>query len=688
MKINQTKITAFLLFVLALLPRLPGLHRFLTTDESYFITTAGSNVLTAFLAGNFRATYWHFYPGVTLSWLESIGMVMQYGWLIFRGDVPPPFAAYLYGDVLALLTATRLPFAMLTALFIPVFYLLARQLMSARTALLAALLIAFDPFFLAHSRVAHGDAPVTVFMSISALAFWVYGKRITTVPEAKRSGSESANQRSSDFKYLALSAAAGGLAALTKAPGQFMALFAIGMSAIYVGLAWRQNKSDAGRILRRWLGVVTLWGLISLALFILLWPSMWVDPIGTIRQMLTETFGKVEAGHLVYFMGAPTLNPGLWFYLVVIPLRMTPIALIGVLLTLPKLISGIKSYFTTNRSLFTVHYSLFAIWFFVIALLLFGNLSPKKQDRYLLPLFPMLSLLAAIGWESMIKFQISNFKSPFAIRHSNLLTKSALFLLLLLHTLPVFTYYPYYLTYFNPLLGGPVRAVETTLVGWGEGMEQAAAYLNTKPNADSLYVAATPSQTLLPYFNGIGENFYTNDIALRADYVVLYVAQMQRLAPSPEIVRHYLSQTPEKTIAIKGIDYAHIYPNQKRILSDIPPTAIPLNIGVDNQFRLAGYTVDAPALTLYWHTLAPLPANYTISIRANAADGTRLAQQDSWPVNGLLPTTQWRQGDYIADTHTLELSPAELAQLHQFEIVVYNAQTGDTLFNAQFSNNQ
>jgi Na+/phosphate symporter len=121
-------------------------------------------------------------------------------------------------------------------------------------------------------------------------------------------------------------------------------------------------------------------------------------------------------------------------------------------------------------------------------------------------------------------------------------------LLVFIHALPALTYYPYYLAYFNPLMGGPTRAAETTLMGWGEGMEQVADYLNTKPNANEMYVASTPSQTLLPYFAGTGENFYTNDIAFRADYVVLYLAQMQRLAPSPEIVRYFLAQEPEEII--------------------------------------------------------------------------------------------------------------------------------------------
>jgi hypothetical protein len=335
---------------------------------------------------------------------------------------------------------------------------------------------------------------------------------------------------------------------------------------------------------------------------------------------------------------------------------------------------------TTNVSPFS---TLFLLWLFTITLLLFGNLSPKKQDRYLLPLFPFLNLLAAVGWIGLfdlmyhvLKSQTSNLK---LIRSASLISNFLFLFLVLFHFIPVLTYYPYYLTYFNPLMGGPTRAAETTLIGWGEGMEQVAAYLNTKPNAENLYVASTPSQTLLPYFVGTGENFYTNDIAFRADYVVLYLAQMQRLAPSPEIVRYFEAQEPEKTISIKGITYAKIYPGPKLILPDIPADAIPSNIGLGNVIRLAGYKTQNSKLTLYWHALAPLPIDYTVSVRARAADGRLLAQQDSWPVDGLLPTSQWRQGDYVVDAHTLDIADLDVKQIDSFEVVVYNLETGETL---------
>jgi hypothetical protein len=88
---------------------------------------------------------------------------------------------------------------------------------------------------------------------------------------------------------------------------------------------------------------------------------------------------------------------------------------------------------------------------------------------------------------------------------------------------------------------------------------------------------------------------------------------------------------------------------------------------------------DQLPITLYWHALSPLTTDYTISVRLHTVDGQRLAQQDSWPVKGLLPTSQWRQGDYVADTHTLAIAADDWARASSLEIVVYNASTGQTL---------
>lgn len=711
---------ALLLFLLALLPRLPGLRLFLTSDENTNIFRAGSDVIAAFLRGDLAATYWHFYPGVTMSWLDASGMVGQYCLAALTGASLPPFDQYIYGDILSLLVANRLPYAILTALAVPAIYLVTRKLVPGGIALLGSLLLAFDPFFLAHSRVAHGDAPLAVFMALSALSFFVYLGETALNERHWGVGwfARPLGWRLMRTRYLIASAVFGGLAALTKAPGPFMALFVVGLVILYaVAEIYRLSprpdqageehirpdmlefhtaagRPDTSRLVNRWLGVVLSWALISLVVFVALWPAMWVEPLGTVRRMWLETFGKVDEGHLVYFFGRPTLNPGPWFYPVVIPFRQTPVTLIGSGLSLLLLLFSWRCPASdvsrrTGAPVFRFHSALWLMWLFTFSLLLFASFSPKKQDRYLLPLFPFLNLLAAIGWLGLLRLvwffarrKLASAEGASVQPLPAWLAGGAGLLLLAGQVVPVVNYYPYYLAYFNPLLGGPTRAAGITLMGWGEGMEQAAAYLNTKPGAERLYVASTPSQTLLPYFAGTGENFYTNDIALRADYVVLYLAQVQRRAPSLEIVRYFESKEPEKIIYIHGVAYAWIYPGPRLILADLPPGVTPVNVGLENLLRLAGYRIEdaSPSdlrLTLYWHALASLPINYTVSVRALDAAGKMLAQHDGWPAGGLLPTSLWRQGDYVSDTHLLETDPA--AEVHSFEVVVYNVVTEETL---------
>ncbi|NJN99744.1 MAG: hypothetical protein HC875_39410 [Anaerolineales bacterium] len=144
---HASRIIIPLLFLVALAPRLPGLDRFLTSDENTNIFFAGSDVIAAFLRGDFQGTYWHFYPGVTMSWLDAVGMVGQYLLARLSGVSLPPFTEYIYGDILSLVIANRLPYAILTAAAVPAIYWLARQLLPESIALLGALFLAFDPFF-------------------------------------------------------------------------------------------------------------------------------------------------------------------------------------------------------------------------------------------------------------------------------------------------------------------------------------------------------------------------------------------------------------------------------------------------------------------------------------------------------------------------------------------------------------
>ena len=116
--------------------------------------------------------------------------------------------------------------------------------------------------------------------------------------------------------------------------------------------------------------------------------------------------------------------------------------------------------------------------------------------------------------------------------------------------------------------------------------------------------------------------------------------------------------------------------------------------------RLAGYQFEQQdniaTLSFFWHTLPPIEQakgecyeteveyftttvcprlDYTISARIVASDGTVVGQHDSWPANGLLPTSQWRVNDYIQDQHTFTFDDDLPLGEYTVRLVVYETET-------------
>ena len=90
-------------------------------------------------------------------------------------------------------------------------------------------------------------------------------------------------------------------------------------------------------------------------------------------------------------------------------------------------------------------------------------------------------------------------------------------------------------------------------IGWGEGIDQAARYLNNKPNSENFRVDSW-------YFEGSFSYFYNPTYSLfpDADYAVIYAHQWQRSTPR-ELLAYISERTPEHTIWINGIEYVRIY---------------------------------------------------------------------------------------------------------------------------------
>jgi hypothetical protein len=228
------------LFLLALAVRLPGLGNFFTADEFLWVDRSREflggllsadftcrNTLTSQTVSGLACTVRTGHPGVITMWTGSLGIVMR--WLSVGGGQSlldyvrtMPVNPVEQG----IIAPVRLPTVVITSLFVAVFYGLLSRLLNRRAALLAGLLLALDPFYIALSRVLHHDALSTTFMTLSALTMFVYFGQ-----EAGR-------------RWLLLSGGLAGLGFLSKSPELYMVPFVLligGWRALSVwarGQAW------------------------------------------------------------------------------------------------------------------------------------------------------------------------------------------------------------------------------------------------------------------------------------------------------------------------------------------------------------------------------------------------------------------------------------------------------------------
>ncbi|MGL4650295.1 MAG: hypothetical protein ACRC1H_12885, partial [Caldilineaceae bacterium] len=61
-------------------------------------------------------------------------------------------------------------------------------------------------------------------------------------------------------------------------------------------------------------------------------------------------------------------------------------------------------------------------------------------------------------------------------------------------------------------------------------------------------------------------------------------------------------------------------------------------------------------LRLYWQVREPLPADYTTTTQLFDADGNRIAQNDAAPGGVYYPTSLWKPGERLVETHLLPLA--------------------------------
>jgi hypothetical protein len=563
-KMRWLQVLLFLLLVLAmLLPRLLQLSRYTTVDEPLWLIRS-ANFYQALAAGDWKDTFQQGHPGVTIMWAGTIGFLLRFpdyarlaDFQLVNPEALDEFLGQHQHTSLGLLVAGRLIAILGVTLAVLLALPFLARLVGWLPAFLAIFLVALDPYFIALSRLLHLDGPVAAWMLLSLVSFMSYlytGRRRLD---------------------LLISAASAGLAWLTKSPALFLIPF-YGLLVLLQLLGhWRQAGWTQ---LREWTGApgdlwragrpYLLWLLVGGAVFVLLWPAMWVDPLNTLARILSQatTYAAEGQDSATFFMGAVyQAGQSPWFFYPLSLLwRLTPPVTIGVLLALLALLLPRQACLAPEHKRVVQVLSLYTILFVVLI-----TISAKKADRYQIPVQPALCVMAALGWVTWLKALLQRLQRRFLSGSTESLSLNPAIWLAggagllvawqLLAPLQTFPYYDYY----NDLLGGSRAAISAMMIGRGEGLDQAARYLNSLPNASKLIAMARYNKgSVSYYFNGrvlgMEDDASLADLQ-KADYVIMYIHQWQRQIPSKEALDYLKSLKPVFVARIGGLDYAEVY---------------------------------------------------------------------------------------------------------------------------------
>jgi len=503
------------------------------------------NFVSAVKEGNLFYTQQSLHPAVTLEWLTGIGRELGgHQEKIFPYSSPEAFQEVRQAQILPV----TLVISISVGLMFWFLYILTSNFLIS---FISLLLISLNPFFIAHSRVFQMDGLLAAFMVLSMLSLLIYIRR-----DSKSANSPTLRVKSAETRrvfplqmnrWLITSGVFGGLAILTKLPALFLFPY-----VFLILLLSRINFRNYKLEIRNWrevfintLKYMIIWSIIATMVFILLYPAIWVEPVLSIKNLIWGLVGRgLTDTHpgTDFFLGNIVDGPDWRFYPLVLALRTTPITFI---FGLVGVISGVGGFIKKKRLS-----PAFAFCLFTFAFLIQMTIVAKKSDRYLLPAILSFDLLAGYGIALVTRWAQEKYNFKFKISNIIVLLLFTFYFLLLVPLRG------HFLSYYNPLFGGANAASEKMVVGWGEGLYEAAEYLNDPPAGGG--VVGYFGEGLRPLIRGDFHNLIAEPNA-KVDYLVVYINQVQRQRHWDTIGKYYNKIDPVHIVKLNGVEYVWVY---------------------------------------------------------------------------------------------------------------------------------
>jgi hypothetical protein len=417
-----------------------------------------------------------------------------------------------------ILFCARLPILLLAIAFGYFFYRFCRKRYGTSAALLALFFFTLSPNLLAHARFVTTDLGIAAFMFFSFYAFFKFLEKPC-------------------WKNLIIAAVFFALMQLSKFSAVIMYPF-YGLLALIPVVTWQKPNRWQERA-KIYLGGLVLIFIIG---FVLTWafyiPHTRNMPLDVQDRLIADSlkwglgqkvaalliklndyplmksltqyllgvamvFNRVQGGNTTYFMGQVTNQSFAWYFPVSYAIK-TPVTELFLLLL--ALLSGIYRYFKKTPLRIFKKFTAYARTNFVeLSLILFvlfyvyvsikGNLN--LGIRHLFPILPVIFALIAKKTVDFVK------KASAPIGKAGVI--AALALLLVWYGLSNILTFPYYVAYFNEIIGGPTNAykyVSDSNVDWGQDLKRLKAFVDSNPQINKIAV---------DYFGGGEPKYYFCD---------------------------------------------------------------------------------------------------------------------------------------------------------------------------------
>ena len=560
----QKYILILLLLVVMVIPRLLELNSFVAVDEPAWLTRGG-NFYYALGQREFQNTVYEYHPAVTTMWYVASAVFVYFpeyrglgqGYFDVDKETFDPFLIKHGKLPITLLYISRLFQVAVIVLFILLIFHFLSRLIGEEKAFLVAALTSSAPFFLGHSRLLSHEAMVAVFVLASIFGVMAY------------------LEHEKKWYYLLLSAVSAAVAQLTKSSA--MAMFPVIALMLAVSVFEKMKERGFKSVLVDHLKIFGIWFALLALVYFILWPGMWVAP----GKMLYEVYGNAFS---YAFQGSrlqvtqelspsqfrtDTVGTTALGFVTSILESGTIVTWLGVLLAIGSLLLRGKGALSSIEKKIFVYLFTAAVMF----VLLFSIAQGLNYRHYIMTGHVSVSAIAALGWAVWLGWLGMKWGTGNRLR----VWMVGAVLLIVLQLAEAAAFYPYYYTYYNPLMAALTGKPPAS--NYGEGIEQAAAYLAQEPNAQSLKVFAYRGRGPFSYFFP-GETIILNPLFMdepgmpamferleQADYIVITDTLGLRSAGDALFVQNLNSIPPEHSIYIKGVSPIRIYR-----VADLPPS--------------------------------------------------------------------------------------------------------------------